>query len=69
MFVTGNVKTVMLDRGFFFVRIANLGDIWCHSRDLRDGLEFDHTLEQRHVELEVEQLPRGPRGRNIRAVR
>jgi cold shock CspA family protein len=67
MYVTGNVKAVMLDRGFFFVRVGAVGDVWCHSRDLR-GLEFDDTLEQRTVELEVEQQPRGLRGRNIRPI-
>ena len=66
MYVTGTVKAVRLDRGFFFVRVPGMLDVFCHQRDIRGDLDFDESLVERVVEFELEQQPRGPRGLNIR---
>ncbi len=63
----GYVKAIRLDGGFFFVRVIGSPDVWCHQADIRGDLPFDETLLGREVRLDVQQAPKGPRGRNIQA--
>jgi len=65
----GTIKTVVLARGFAFVRPdggKREDDLFFHARDLRDGLEFDEQLTERRVEFEVVNSPKGAKAANVR---
>ena len=73
----GTVNSLRLDRGFGFIVAAGpisvrrgprqrRSEIFFHSKDCRAELPFDETLQERFVEFEVIQTPRGPQAINVR---
>ena len=64
--MVGTVVTLRLDKGFGFVRSDGV-DVFFHCRDLPPDLPFDEALEQRTVEYDVADTPRGERAKNMRA--
>jgi cold shock CspA family protein len=70
MFVTGTVKHVRLDKGFCFIQVPGMAkDVFCHAYDVADDVDFDESLQERTVELEIQQGDKGPRAVNVRAAR
>lgn len=52
----GEVKAVVLERGFGFIRRADgEPDLFFHKNDLAPGMEFDTLLMERRVRFEVTQ--------------
>ncbi len=63
----GTVVSLNLERGFFFIRGDNSSspDVFAHHSDLNESVSFDATLEQRRVQYEQYDTPRGLRARKI----
>ena len=73
----GTVISLRLDRGFGFIVAAGpislrrgpkqrRAEIFFHAQDCRAELPFDGTLQERFVEFELVQTPRGPQAKNVR---
>ncbi len=62
----GQIKTVVIDRGYGFVRGEDGGDVFFHRSTLRSGVEFDSLREGQAVEFDVQESPKGPRAINLR---
>lgn len=65
MFV-GTVCKVIVDKGYGFIRLAGSPDVFMHSYDVSDDLDWDETLMERRVEFAVEQGPKGARAVLVR---
>jgi len=71
----GSVKKIWPDKGFGFITVGNVdardgqqADAFFHMNDLVD-LEFGEQLIERPVTFDLEDQPKGPRARNVRAAR
>lgn len=64
----GFVKSVIVDRGFFFIRPddKSLPDLFAHVRSLDRSIAFDETLRELRVAFETEESERGLRAVNVR---
>jgi cold shock CspA family protein len=62
----GFICSVKLDRGFGFVAMPDSPDVFFHSQDLSEGLDFDERLLQRRVKFDIKASGRGPRAFDIR---
>jgi CspA family cold shock protein len=63
----GNIKRIIRDRGFGFIRTAEGQEVFFHRSSLQ-GLDFDVLKEGDSVELEVERGDKGPRATNVRPI-
>ena len=65
----GTVIGLRLDRGFFFIKGDNGSspDVFAHFSDLDDSLPFDATLQERRVQYEQFDTPKGMKARKIQA--
>jgi CspA family cold shock protein len=64
---TGNVRKIVHDRGFGFIRGENGKDFFFHSSSMPMG-EFDTLHGEEAVEFEIVQGPKGPRAENVRLI-
>lgn len=65
--MTGTVASVIIDRGFAFIRLDDgSGDVFLHCHDLDDSIPFDATLEERRLMFDIETTDKGKRARNAR---
>jgi cold shock CspA family protein len=70
MFVRGTVKAIVLDRGFVILEVPGIErDVFAHSYDLADEVDFDESLKHRTLECEIENRLQGPRAVNLREPR
>ena len=78
--VQGTVVTVKLDRQFGFlipaspIRAArgpgyHRPEVFFHAQACSGDLPFDRTLQERFVEFELIDTPRGPKAVNLRPAR
>ena len=65
--MNGEVKRLKFDRGFGFIRSARGEEVFFHRSAVVDGT-FDGLREGQEVSFDLEQSPRGPRARNVRAI-
>ena len=63
---TGKIKKVIKERGFAFISDTDGRDVFAH-RNSFDGVSFDDLKEGVAVEFEVENGPKGPSAKNVRA--
>ena len=63
----GTVKTLKLDKGFFFIRVRGESDVFGHVSDLDPSLPFDEALLERRVDFHIVTTAKGPRATAIRA--
>jgi len=67
---TGTVSTVKIDKGFGFIQQPHgEPDVFFHMRDLAEGVDFDDRLIEQRVQFEIIDSEKGPRAKNVRAVR
>jgi len=62
----GQIKTVVIDRGYGFVHGEDGADVFFHRSTLRSGVEFESLREGQAVEFDVQESPKGPRAINLR---
>lgn len=62
----GTVCKVVVDRGFGFIRMPGSADIFMHSYDVCDEIDWGEQLTERRVEFDLEHSTKGPRAVNIR---
>jgi cold shock CspA family protein len=64
----GTVKSkgLNLERGFGFITTGHRSDIFFHANDCLPELSFDSTLQERFVEYDIEETPRGPKAVRVR---
>ena len=62
---TGKIKRLMKDRGFGFIRGADDQELFFHRSSV-EGDSFDQLEEDKEVEYEVENSPKGPRAAKVR---
>jgi CspA family cold shock protein len=60
----GNVKWFDPEKGWGFIRLENGDEVFVHHSDIQ-GEGFRSLRDGAEVELEVEQVDRGPRARNV----
>ena len=65
--MTGEIKTLKHDRGFGFIRSGRGEEIFFHRSAVIDG-NFDLLREGQEVSFELENSPRGPRAKDVKAV-
>lgn len=68
MFV-GTVCKVILDKGYGFIRLPGSQDVFMHSYDVCDEIDWGEQLVERRVEFELEHSHKGPRAVNVRAAK
>ena len=62
---TGKIARVM-DKGYGFIkREGDDKDIFFHSKELQEGVEFDSLKEGDTLQFEVTEGPKGPQASNI----
>ena len=61
---TGTVCGLRLDRGYFFIRVPGMDDVFAHFTDLVD-VPFDDTLMERRLRFEPLRTERGTKAKNI----
>ena len=64
---TGTIKKVVSDRGFGFITAEDAKEYFFHRDGLDRSLDFDRLSGGEKVEFEIEQGPKGPRARQVRA--
>ena len=64
---TGTIKKVIADRGFGFITADDAKDYFFHRDGLDSSLDFDRLNGGEKVEFEIEQGPKGPRAKQVRA--
>ena len=65
--LTGNVKKVVSERGFGFIRGDDGEEYFFHRSGLDSSLEFDRLADGERVSFDVERSDKGPRARQVRA--
>ena len=63
----GDIKRLIRDRGFGFIRAEDGREIFFHRSALEE-IDFDALEEGNSVEFDVEKGPKGPRAVNIRMI-
>ena len=63
----GEIKKLVANRGFGFIRLSGGKDVFFHRSDMADG-DFDLLFEGQTVAFDVEESRRGPRARHVRPV-
>jgi len=64
--VTGQIKSVIVDKGFGFVSVPGMQkDVFFHISALQGGLSWGEHLKYQRVELEYADEARGPKATNI----
>ena len=65
-FMTGQVDTIIGDRGFAFVNGQDGQRYFLHATQVAEGVHFDDLTVGQEVEFEVEASDRGPRATKAR---
>jgi cold shock CspA family protein len=65
MFV-GTVCKVIVDKGYGFIRLPGSVDVFMHSYDVSDELDWGEQLQERRVEFDLEHSAKGPRAVLVR---
>lgn len=65
---TGNIKKVVQERGFGFIRDSDGTEVFFHQSSLVDA-HFDALKDGQSVEFEIENSPKGPRAVNVHIVK
>ena len=60
----GEVRRLISDRGFGFIRDSSGKDYFVHASDMES--EFQDLNEGDHVQFDPEQSARGPRAKQVR---
>ncbi len=61
----GEIKKLIRDRGFGFIRAEDGNEVFFHQSAL-EGVEYDSLEEGSKVEFSVERGPKGERATNMR---
>jgi len=61
----GEIKKLIRDRGFGFIRAEDGNEVFFHHSSL-EGIEYDSLEEGSKVEFSVERGPKGERATNMR---
>jgi len=61
----GEIKKLIRDRGFGFIRADDGNEVFFHHSSL-EGIEYDSLEEGSKVEFSVERGPKGERATNMR---
>ena len=64
---TGTIKKVISERGFGFITAEDAKEYFFHRDGLDRSVDFDRLSGGEKVEFEIEQGPKGPRARQVRA--
>ncbi len=64
---TGVVKKVVADRGFGFIAADDTKEYFFHRSGIDSSLDFDRLVGGERVQFEIEQSPKGPRAKLVRA--
>ena len=64
---TGTIKKVVSERGFGFIAADDAKEYFFHRDGLDSTLNFDRLVGGEKVEFEIEQSPKGPRAKQVRA--
>jgi CspA family cold shock protein len=62
----GSIKKIMKDRGFGFIRTEDGKEVFFHRSECRSG-DFETFEQGQSVDFEMENDPKGPRARSVRA--
>lgn len=62
---TGQVKSVLYDRGFGFIRTAEGDEVFFHREGLAPGVTFELLRPGEQVSFDLRQGARGPRAENV----
>ena len=62
----GEIKKLIRDRGFGFIRAEDGNEVFFHHSSLEGGTEYDSLEEGSKVEFSVERGPKGQRATNMR---
>ncbi len=62
----GTVKRLIKERGFGFISAEDGSEVFFHLSSL-EGLDFDALEEGTSVDFDLENGPRGPRAKSVRA--
>jgi len=62
----GEIKKLIRDRGFGFIRAEDGNEVFFHHSSLEGGTEYDSLEEGTKVEFSVERGPKGQRATNMR---
>jgi CspA family cold shock protein len=64
----GNVKKIVSDKGFGFIRAKNGSEFFFHKSAVDRPDHFDEIMEGDPVVFEVGDGPKGPRAEHVRRV-
>ena len=64
---TGTIKKIIADRGYGFITADDAKEYFFHRDGLDRSLDFDRLSGGEKDEFEIEQGPKGPRARHVRA--
>jgi CspA family cold shock protein len=62
---TGQVKSVLYDRGFGFIRTQDGDEVFFHKEGLAPDVSFEMLRPGEEVNFELRQGARGPRAENV----
>jgi CspA family cold shock protein len=62
---TGQVKSVLYDRGFGFIRMPDGEEVFFHREGLAPDVNFEMLRPGEAVSFELRQGARGPRAENV----
>ncbi len=62
---TGQVKSVLYDRGFGFIRTPDGEEVFFHREGLAPDVSFESLRPGEQVSFELRQGARGPRAENV----
>lgn len=62
---TGQVKSVLYDRGFGFIRTADGEEVFFHREGLAPDVRFEMLRPGEEVSFDLRQGARGPRAENV----
>ncbi len=62
---TGTIKKLLRERGFGFIRTNEGQEVFFHRSECRH-LDFETLDEGQEIRCELDQVPKGPRARNLR---
>ncbi len=65
---TGQVKSVLYDRGFGFIRTAEGEEVFFHREGLAPDVTFEMLRPGEEVSFDLRQGARGPRAENVSVV-
>ncbi|MEQ8787922.1 MAG: cold shock domain-containing protein [Pirellulaceae bacterium] len=63
----GQIKKLVSDKGFGFIRDERGTDVFFHASGL-EGISFEELQEGQNVEYSTEQGPKGPRATAVRII-